>query len=189
MAQVILWPASWAQGRLEDAAEISRKMLALSPEDPKSHWAAGSSALMGGDLRGAREHFEKAYELAPETLFGDLRVATSLGGFLWEMGERAEAKKLFAQSLAVNEAELDAGNRSSQPLTDTAFVHAAQGNKEEALRWLRRAVDAGYLGLSNPIWKNLHAESQFQQMKAGVDAKVAEMRRRIEALEQERGWE
>jgi TPR repeat protein len=84
---------------------------------------------------------------------------------------------------------LEAGDRSSRPLTDTAFIHAIRGDKEEALRWLRRAADAGYLGMNHPMWIYLHAEPQYQQMKAEAEARVAEMRRRIEALEQERGWE
>jgi non-specific serine/threonine protein kinase len=189
MAHFLLMVAFWAQGRAQEAAETSQKMLALSPEDGKSHFAAAIAAGYGGDVRAAKEHFQRAHELASSTLFGDLRMATCLAQLQWEMGERAEAEELFAQSLAANEAELEAGDRSSRPLTDTAFIHAIRGDKEEALRWLRRAADAGYLGMNHPMWIYLHAEPQYQQMKAEAEARVAEMRRRIEALEQERGWE
>jgi protein kinase/serine/threonine-protein kinase len=189
MAHFMLLVAFSAQGRVQEAAETSQKMLALSPEDGKSHFAAGIAAGLGGDARAAKEHFQRAHELASLTLFGDLRIATCLAQLQWEMGERAEAEELFAQSLAANAAELGAGDESTRPLTDTAFIYAVQGDKEEALRWLRKAVDVGYLGMNNPMWTYLHAEPEFQRMKAEVEARVAEMRRRIEALEQERGWE
>ena len=187
MAHLMLWMAVLAQGRLEEAAATSERMLALSPEDPKSHSVAGYSSLIAGDPGKAEGHFRKAYELAPETLIGDLRNATSLGWFLWQAGERDEAQKLFAQSLALNEAALEAGDESSRPLTDTARIYATQGNQQEALRWLRRAVDAGYVALNDPAWASLHPESEFQQMKAEVDAKLALMRRRVEEMEKEWG--
>ena len=132
-------------------------------------------------------YYQKAYELAPEVLFGDSRTTTTLGWFLWQKGERDEAQKLFAQSLALNEAEVEAGNQSSRPLTDTARIYATQGNNEEALRWLRKAVDAGYAGTNDPTWTSLQSESGFQQMKSEVDVELAKMRQRVEEMEQE--WE
>ncbi len=176
MAHLMLWLSVLAQGRFQEAAETSQRMLALSPEDPKSHSAAAYSALIAGDP-----------QKAGEALFGDLRNATSLGWFLWQIGERDEAQKLFAESLALNQAELEAGNQSSRPLTDTARIYATQGNKEEALRWLRRAVGAGYVGTNDPAWTSLQSESEFQQMKSEVDARLAEMRQRVEEMEEE--WE
>jgi non-specific serine/threonine protein kinase len=187
MAHVTLYWAYFFQGRLEEAAETSQRMLALSPGDPTTQLYAGFPAYFGGDLPRAREHFQSACELAPETFSQPFRYATWLGVLLWEMGEQAEAKKLFAQSLALDESDLEAGNQSSLPLTDIARIHTIQGNHEEALHWLRRAVSAGFLQLDFPYWTNLHSEPQFQQMKAEVDARVAEMRRRVEDLEKE--WE
>ena len=145
------------------------------------------SFLVGADLPRTREHFEIAHELAPEVFFGDFRFATHLSGLLWYLGERAEAKKLFAESLALDESDLEAGDQSHRPLIDIARVHTIQGNNEEALRWLRRAVAVGYLGINDPAWTNLHSEPQFQQMKAVADARVVEMRSRVREMEEK--WE
>ena len=187
MAHLMMWVSVLAQGRIQEAAETSQTMLALSPEDPKSHSVAGYSSLIAGDFSAAEGHFRKAYELAPEVLLGDSRNATSLGWFLWQKGEQDEARDLFGQSLALNEAELEAGNESSRPLTDTARIYAIQGKTEEALRWLRRAVDAGYAATNDPAWASLQPEPEFQQMKSEADARLAEMRQRVEAMEKE--WE
>lgn len=186
-AHLILWTVFLAQGRLEDAADVGQTMLALSPEDPKSHMTAGTSALISGDLARAREHYQTAYELAPETLLGDQRFATSFGAFLWQIGERAQAEELFPQSLHLNEEELAAGNRSSRPFTDTAFVYATRGDTAGALRSLRLAVDAGYTALNHPAWMILHSEPEFQQLKAEVDAHLEVMRQRVAALAAELG--
>jgi len=189
IARLFLWVAYMSQGRLQEAAEASQRMLSLSPDDPKSNLAAGYSFMSAGDLSKAEEHLRKAYELAPELLFGEFRYTTHLGGLLWVMGKQDEAKELAAQSHALNMADLEAGNQSFPPLTDTATLHAnaAEGDIDEALRWLRKAVDAGYLGLASPAWTILRSEPQFQQMKAEVDARVVEMRNRMRELEGE--WE
>jgi hypothetical protein len=162
-------------------------MLSLSPDDPKSHMAAGYSLLPARDFAGGWEHLHRAHKLAPESRVGQFRHATHIGGFLWLTGEQSEAAKLFEESLALDEAELKGGSQTHPPLTNTATVHATLGNTEEALRWLRRAVDAGYVGLDNPAWTVLHSEPKFQQMKAETDAKTVEMRNRLRELEQE--WE
>jgi tetratricopeptide (TPR) repeat protein len=185
IALLFLWLAYISQERLTDAAEISKRMLSLSPNDPKSHMAAGYSILSGGDLLGGIGHLRRAYELAPQAFVGQFRYATHLGGFLWVAGERDEAEKVLAKSLALDEAELRGGNQTHPPLTNTATIHATRGDTEEALRWLRRAVDAGYVGLDNLAWTSLRSEPQFQQMKAEVDARVAEMRGRLQQIEEE----
>ncbi|HSR51300.1 MAG TPA: protein kinase [Acidobacteriota bacterium] len=185
MANLMIWLVLLSQSRFQEAAEASQRLLVLSPEDPKSQLAAGIAALTQGEFRSAGEYLQRAYELAPETLLGDFRLATTLGWFRWEAGERAEAERLFAESIALNETELEAGNKSTRPLTDMARIYSIQGKNEDALDWLQRAVDVGYVGINDPTWTSLHGEPQFQQMKAEVDTKIAKMRRRVEELEEQ----
>jgi Flp pilus assembly protein TadD len=184
IAQFYLWLAYISQSQLAEAADVSQRMLSLSPDDPKSHMAAAYSLLFGGDFPGGRQHLQQAYELAPESPAGQFRYATHLGGHLWIIGEQEEAQKLFTESLELDEEQIKGGNQTHYPLTNTATIHATQGNTKEALHWLRRAVDAGYVGLDDLAWTNLHSEPQFQQMKEEVDTKVAEMRSRVRELEE-----
>ncbi len=184
MANFYVWLASISQGRLREAGQTSREMLLQSPDDPKSHLAVGYSLLSGGDLSGATRSLRRAYELAPESLFGELRYATHLSGLLRMAGNADEAGELAARSLALDEAELEAGNQSYFPLTDAAAILAGQGDAEAAMDKLQRAVDAGYLGLDNPAWTSLRGFPRFQQMKTDTDAKKAEMRQRVGELEE-----
>lgn len=187
IAQLFLWLAYISQQRIPEAVEISQRMLSQSPDDPKSHLAMGYSLLIEGDFLEGKEHLAKAYELAPDSRSGQFRYATHLGGFLWVTGELNEAQTLLGESLALDEAELKDGDQTYLPLTNTATILATQGKTGEALTWLRRAVDAGYLGLDNPAWASLTSEPQFQQMKAEVDARVNEIRGRVRDLELELG--
>ena len=184
-AHLLLFLTQLQQQRNAHAAATAEKMLELSPDDPKSHFAVGIAALIAQDFAAVRERFETAYALAPEVFFGDSRFATHLGGMLLWIGETDRAGQLFAESLRRDEADLAAGDQSFRPLVDTAKIHAMQGDLQESLRWLRRAVGVGYVGLDDPVWGSLQSDPDFSQMKTEIDAKLADMRERLTLLEQE----
>lgn len=102
-----------------------------------------------------------------------------------------EAQELFDQSLKLNQKRIEEGDEDFGVRREIAFIHAAQGNKEEALRWLQQAINAGWWGYfwdeKNPLFENLHDEPRFQQMMAEVRAKVDKMRKKVKAMEEE--WE
>jgi hypothetical protein len=68
-----------------------------------------------------------------------------------------------------------------------AAIYAVQGDKEEALRWLQKAVDAGwrwYRFLSRyHLLENIRDDTRFKRIIDDTKAKVAEMLRRVEQFE------
>jgi protein kinase/serine/threonine-protein kinase len=70
-----------------------------------------------------------------------------------------------------------------------AAIYAVQGNKDEALRWLQKAVDAGiryYRYISRyPLLENIRDDERFKRIINEIKAKVAEMRRRVERSEKD----
>lgn len=76
-------------------------------------------------------------------------------------------------------------NKALEKHAALRYHSAIQGNGEEALSWLSRAVDAGYLAINDPTWAVLHSNPQFERMKAEVDARLAELRRRVAAMKRE----
>ncbi|MBI4429367.1 MAG: hypothetical protein HY562_09645, partial [Ignavibacteriales bacterium] len=68
-----------------------------------------------------------------------------------------------------------------------AAVHAVQGNKEAALEWLKKAVDAGWrlyrIAQIDPFLESLRAEGEFQQLMSKVKTMVDEERRKVEEWE------
>jgi pyruvate/2-oxoacid:ferredoxin oxidoreductase beta subunit len=91
---------------------------------------------------------------------------------------------LFSQSLNLCQKQLEQGNEFWAAPYYIAAVHAIQGNKEEAYKWLKKAIDSGWrnfrLGSRNPLLENLREDEQFKQMMAQVKEMVDKMRRKIE---------
>jgi protein kinase/serine/threonine-protein kinase len=111
-------------------------------------------------------------------------LLTRLGYALWKTDQQDEALKLFSQSLEIAREDLDEGNELFWIPYYIAAIHAIQGNKEEALKWMEKAVRAGFrkvrISLRDPILENLHQDEQFKQMMAQLKEMLDEMRNQIE---------
>jgi len=80
--------------RLTEARKLIERALELSPEDYYIIDSMGWVLYRMGDLKGAVEHLRRAYEGRP-----DAEIGAHLGEVLWEMGERAEAERVWQESL------------------------------------------------------------------------------------------
>ena len=85
--------------------------------------------------------------------------------------------------------QLEQGDESNGIGFSIGAIYAVQGNKDEALKWLQKAVDAGwrdYPYISRyPLLENIRNDAQFKRIMDETKAKVAEMRRRVEQLEKD----
>jgi len=74
-----------------------------------------------------------------------------------------------------------------------AGVYAIRGEKQEAYRWLERAIEGGFLEYRylerHPFFANLHGDPRFQQMMAGVKQEADGILGRVREMEKEWGWE
>ena len=66
----------------------------LSPEDFYIIDSMGWVLYRMGDLKGAVEHLRRAYDGRP-----DAEIGAHLGEVLWQMGERAEAERVWQEAL------------------------------------------------------------------------------------------
>ncbi len=178
------------QDRMDMAREASQHLVALEPEVPYSWWLAGYMDLWENDYSQAQQNFETAYELnTPEDLTWWRPHATYLGIALWRLGEKDRAEQLFAERMSLNQAAIDNGNQDPTLRKDMAVIHATRGETEEALQWMERAVESGYarydLTLKEGLLGTLHDDPRFQQLMTKIEAKVAVMRRQVEAMESE----
>ena len=99
-----------------------------------------------------------------------------------------EAKEWLRKALSVRLDVIEGGGQDSAILQEISAIHAIQNNKEESLKWLRKAIDAGWrdyrLAKIDPWFENLHGEPEFEALMAEVKAKVDSMRARVEEM----GW-
>jgi protein kinase/serine/threonine-protein kinase len=161
-----------AQGKNQQAIEHSQKFLSISPNSLNALIWAGHTALLSDNYEQAKQYYQKA------------NSTIDLGYVYWKTGQKEKAQKLLQESLDLFQAQLEQGSEFSTVPYNIATIYAIQGNKEEAYKWLLKAIDAGWrhfrLGLTDPLLENLHEDAQFKQMMAQVKETVDEMRKRIE---------
>ena len=170
-----------ALGEYDKAIEQSQTYLSKLPGHP-SAWIiefAAEAEFFSGHYEKAQEYYQKIGEQPIE-----------LGYIYWKAGRKDEARKLFQENLDWLQKRLEQGDESNDIGFSMAAIYAVQGDKEEALRWLQKAVDAGYRYyryLSRyPLLENIRDDERFKRIIDDIKAKVAEMRRRVEQLEKDR---
>jgi tetratricopeptide (TPR) repeat protein len=81
--------------KLPRAEQLIRKALDASPDNPAFLDSLGWVRFRRGDIPGAMPHLERAYRIFP-----DPEIASHWGELLWMSGRQAEARALWARSLA-----------------------------------------------------------------------------------------
>lgn len=172
-----------SQGKQDQAIEQNKRFRANHDNDRYFVKAADVELLLG-NVKEARSFAEQGASEATAARYfpRGICATTILGCVLWDE-DIAEAQRRLDQSAELDRKRLDEGDESSMPRYDLAAVHAIQGNKAEAYRWLQSAMDAGWrtfrLAMRDPLLLNLHNEQNFKQMMAVAKAKVEEARQRV----------
>ena len=156
------YPLYYAR-RYDEAMAQAKKTIELDPGFFYSRQILGMILQAKGDLPGAIAEFEKARQLSGDPLHLALLAVAKAN-----MGD----KNIAQQTLA----ELAKVNPDRQGLAyDRALVYLANGNKEEALRWLEQSYadrDGANLSWINvePILEPLHGEPRFEALVQKVIA-------------------
>jgi tetratricopeptide (TPR) repeat protein len=80
--------------RLPEARKLIERALELSPDDSFIVDSMGWVQYREGDLKGAAQTLRRAYDGRP-----DAEIGAHLGEVLWQMGNRAEANRVWEESL------------------------------------------------------------------------------------------
>lgn len=134
------------------------------------HLFAGDAALYAGRLADAEAEYRAAIALAPDARNGPTGhfAVTSLAMVLRARGRIAESDSLVARAMELNHSRLAAGRDSHGYPYDIASAYAIQGNRSEAIKWLGKAVDAGwrkaYFTERDPFFTALRGDSGFRRV-------------------------
>ena len=177
------------QGDDKKAIDLALKALAIEPDNVVSLNTAGTAETFAGDYPKAKDYYEKAYRGSAR--IGDFSIRSNGCGYafaLMKLEKRAEAERVFREALALRSDEVKGGNEANLTFYDIAAIHAAQGEKEEAYRWLSKSIDAGwrdYRYMSrDPMMESLRDEQQFKQMTGDLKLMVEEMKKKVENMPQ-----
>ncbi len=117
------------------------------------------------DLQGARTAYSRAAELVSarlETTPDDVKLLIDLASYRVQLDDGAAARELLPRILAL-------GVTDSSPIFDLAVLYEELGEREEAIEWLGRALDAGYplhMIESYDVFEELRKDPQYADLAA-----------------------
>jgi tetratricopeptide (TPR) repeat protein len=138
---------------------------------------AGNAARAKEVLEGviARDRNARAY--------GGRSALTIYGWALWELREREAASRVFDDVLGRLAAREQSGETSYQLYRERAAIHAVRGNRAEALRAARLAVENGWhlyasWQMPDPMFRSLSGDAEFEALLDRMRAEVRVLRQR-----------
>ena len=162
---------AFMDGDLAAGIEGGRRWHERDPENPVAHWMYGSILARNGRIDEAAE------------VFAALEANPAAGTFarLGAMLRRALAGDREGTLAAVTPELVEAAKADWEGSWEVASSCALVGAADDALEWLRNAVDRGYLNyrflaIHDPLLENLRGDERFIAL-------MAEARERHEALE------
>ena len=117
-------------GRYDEAIVQYQRVLSLDPNFANAFSGLGLTHWQKGMKPEAISEMRKYVELSGSSI-----GKGSLGFFLARSGQRDEAVKLLAELK-------QASSQQYVPFTAVAFIHLGLGEKDEALDWLEKEIDA-----------------------------------------------
>lgn len=180
---------NFSRRNFEVASKEIQAVLSNAPDDLHALCLAGELSLASGANADAERHFKRAESLAPggELFFLSRRQGTSLGYVFLTSGRRDRAEKLFQRNLMLDRTDLSQGVETCLAPFDIARISAVKGDTDEALRWLKKAIDAGWRSyqfcLIDPLFTNVRNDARFTSMMGQVRTLVETMRGRVEEFE------
>ncbi|BAC92013.1 serine/threonine-protein kinase [Gloeobacter violaceus] len=177
------------RGQYDEARKTAQKILARDPQEVFGLTAAGDAERFAGRWSEAKAHYEKVLKITDrlDGESGQLQSTTILADIARREGQPTRAAQLLARSFQIDREAIDGGNEYYFYPFDLAAAYAVQGDKSSALRWLRRAIKAGWRDYRwlklDPVFERLRGDGEFEQLVAQLKAQVEAMRQRVIAAE------
>jgi protein kinase/serine/threonine-protein kinase len=160
------------QGRIEAAKAGTDSLVRKFPGDRLIMQAAGDVHLVSGEWTQASAYYDSG------------GVNTEKAFILWKSGHRKEAGKIIDGNIAENLAQVETGTEEFTPYYELSRLYAIRGEKESALRWLGKAIEAGWLYVRwtrvDPLLENIRESEEFRRLMDEVLLRVEAMRKRAE---------
>lgn len=148
---------------------------------------AGEAHLFAGNEEQAISFYERALSIdALSRNQYSVRLASTTLGYLYARAGRDEdAKLLLNRTIEDTEAKIASGDERWERRYDLASAYAALNDRDAAIEWLERAVEAGLPAPTfvsmDPIWAAFRDDADFQALVSRVENRIAEQRRIAES--------
>jgi serine/threonine protein kinase/tetratricopeptide (TPR) repeat protein len=155
---------SFFLGRFEEDVQYTQKAIALRPQK-YDYWGnlADAYRMIPGAADKASMAYKQAISLAEKQLKvnpNDTDVLSSLALYHSRIGDAAGARRYLIPALQANSNDVDI-------LRIACLVHLEVREPQESLKWLEKAVHAGYPReqlIANPELASLRSEPEFRRL-------------------------
>jgi tetratricopeptide (TPR) repeat protein/tRNA A-37 threonylcarbamoyl transferase component Bud32/TolB-like protein len=128
------------EGRYTEAADLLQRALALEPRSAIKHGNLGDTYRKLGRTKEAEGEYRRAAELTAEQIKVDDRDATALARhavFDAKLGDASQALQHIRRAVEITPDD-------NTVLYKRAVVHALLKQRNEAVEWLKKAIEKGY---------------------------------------------
>jgi serine/threonine protein kinase/tetratricopeptide (TPR) repeat protein len=159
-----LGSVSFFLGFFEEDVTYSQKAVDLRPQR-YDYWGnlADAYRMIPGDASKAAAAYKQAIHLAEGQLEinpNSTDLLSSLAHYYARTNDPVRARKCLEKALKIDSQNVDV-------LLIACLVHLDAGERQEALKYLQKAVNAGYTReqlLANPELMSLHSDPQFERL-------------------------
>jgi tetratricopeptide (TPR) repeat protein len=195
---------SWQAGRPKVGIQLAKRLIAIDPLATTSHFSLAFSSWMNGDLDQAIRCFEHVCESEPENTLvrmwiafvlmwqGDFGQAFEIADHIarqqqvdsistWNSEVLEFARQAFENKLEQAEASLSEVTRVflwEDPDVPWLMggIYSVMDRRDEAIRWLERAIDRGSINYplfaeKDPFYENLRDEERFEMLMERIKPK------------------
>jgi tetratricopeptide (TPR) repeat protein len=171
-------------GDFEVAVRLAEQIVRDTPDHAYAMVGAASMVYMARDFERATKWAREALRLEPGNSLGYWHHNEVLIGLsLLESGQRDEAEHLLLPVIETYEKRIEKGQRDWGLEWDLASIHAARGEREEAMHWFERAYDAGFRFVRwvpvDPAFDDFRDDPRYQYVMARMEADIERMRTRL----------
>lgn len=182
--------ASWSffeltRGRFDRAREKAEEMLERQPGGFAGRFAAGDVALFTGDFDRALRHYERCYELDPDSRHPGIHrsIRLALGFAHLQAGDPRTGEALIEATERETRRILEGGADYAGLWVDLAAAHAARGRDERALAALEQATENGWRQPGflrhDPVFELLRGDDRFRDVVEFLEDDIGDQRRAV----------
>lgn len=175
---------SFVSGHRDRAVRQARAAVDREPRSFIGIISLADAVLVAEDFDEAIHLYEQCHSVNPESRnWGTLRsTRTALGFVHLRAGDAARGRRLLDAAERETLKALRAGSTFGGLHYDLASVHAARGETDQALQWLERSRQAGWLQHEfldlDPIFASLRGDERFEGVRKSMEREVADQRAR-----------
>jgi tetratricopeptide (TPR) repeat protein len=172
-------------GRADDARGRAEALHVRYPTSVPALLAMGDVAAYAGEWSRASEHYQRAYDLAPDSDHHEpTRLHLALA--LTRTGQASRAAALLDEAETAAETAL-AGEWSRRGgAWQMGVIHSLRGEPDEALRWLEVALKEGWSNSDqarhSPFFDALRRHPAFESLLRRLEDRRAEWRTQVETI-------